>query len=166
MGKLTRDLAIQPDRLALLECEAQREAAAAAVKRRADLVDRFAKTHADADDLALDVQEKVLPELLTKVRKIIELRERARAGFAVRSSHANAAAESVEGASMSSHAVAAHLAYEFYWISAKPRMGGRAGERAHPSLPRGQMSAPRIAINAGESRALRERVEGGERLRH
>ncbi len=44
MHKLKRDLAIQTDPLRLLEAGAKREAEAAAVKRRVDLIDHFAKT--------------------------------------------------------------------------------------------------------------------------
>ncbi len=135
MHKLKRDLAIQTDRLALLEREAQREAEAAAVKRSADLIDRFAKTLASADELAVEVQDKILPDLLAKVRLIIELRERARAGFAVTSSHAKGAAESIEGAAMSAQAVMAHLSYEFYRTSTVPFLGGTPGEKVKPSLP-------------------------------
>ncbi len=135
MHKLKRDLAIQTDRLQLLEADAKREAEAAAIKRRADLIDRFAKTLASADELAVEVQDKILPDLLSKVRLIIELRERARAGFAVTSSHARSSAESVEGAAMAGPAVMAHLAYEFYRTSTVPFLGGRPGEKVKPSLP-------------------------------
>ncbi len=124
----------EADRITLFEAEARREAEAAAVKRKASHINRFSKTLSDADALAVQVQDEILPALLAKVRKIAELRERARAGFAVRSSHANTAAASIEGAALSAHAVMAHLAYGFYRTSAQPFLGGRPGERVQPSL--------------------------------
>jgi hypothetical protein len=152
IAKIDNEIAIlqqaartEADRINLLEAEAKREAAAAAIKRQGELVNRFERTLAQADALAVDLQDKVLPDLLAKVRQIISLRERARAAFAVNSSSARAAAGSIEGCAMSAPAVMAMLAYEFYRISARPLLGGRPGERSEPSLP-GSL-CPRVEWN-------------------
>jgi hypothetical protein len=125
----------EASRIALLDVEVAREKQAAVAKQRQAHIVRFAKKLAEADTLAREMQDDDLPQFLKKIRKIIELREGARAGFAVTSSHANAAAGAIEGCAFSGDAVLGLLQYELYRISAKPLLGGRPGERTHPPLP-------------------------------
>ncbi len=74
-------------------------------------------------------------ELVKNMRELTELSERARAGFAVHSASAQAAADSPDGAAMSAIAITQMLANEQFRVSCVPFRGGRPGERAPPSLP-------------------------------
>jgi hypothetical protein len=135
LAGLQKAAARQGDRIHLLEQQAKEEEKVAIGKRQLAHVERFAKKLADADALAAELQDDDLPRVLKKYRQIIELREAARMAFSVRSPSANAAAGAAEGCAMSGEAVKALLAFEFYRISAKPRLGGVPGARGEPSLP-------------------------------
>lgn len=131
------------DKIALLDAEAKRERAEAIVRGHQALIGRFAKTLGTADESAEKAAEYFLLGW-KEISKAIDLRERARAAFSVRSSHAVAAAEAIEGAAMSATAVMALLSFEFYRISAKPLLLGRPGERTRPPLPGAK--SPRLEI--------------------
>jgi hypothetical protein len=122
------------DKVDLLAAEVERERAADVVRRHRVLIDRFKKTLGEADETAAKVAEHFAAGW-EAISKAIDLRERARAAFSVRSPHARAAAESVEGAALGAPAVITLLEYEFYRISARPLVGGTPGARSRPSLP-------------------------------
>jgi hypothetical protein len=122
------------DKGKLLELEAENEAAARRMREHEGLVQRFAKKLSDADMIAVELQADVaLVE--KKFRKIIELREQAREGFAVRTPHAAAAAGAPEGCALAGAAVKTLLAYELYRIGARPFLGGHPGQRRQPDFP-------------------------------
>jgi hypothetical protein len=125
---------IESDRIKLLVEAVRQEENAAALKRRADLINRFAAKLAKADELAAEMQEDVAKVEKT-FRRIIAMREDARAAFAVQSSHANASATAIEGCAMAGPAVRALLSYELYRISARPVLGGTPGAFSQASLP-------------------------------
>jgi hypothetical protein len=134
---------IESDRIKLLVEAVQQEENAAALKRRANLIDRFERKLAEADALAAELQDD-LAKVEKKFRRIIALREDARAAFAVQSSHANAAAGAIEGCAMAGPAVKALLSYELYRVSARPVLGGTPGAFSQASLP-GALS-PRLEL--------------------
>ena len=132
------------DKIKLLEGEAENERREAILRNHQALIARFKKTLEDSDaDLAeaANLQAQVFKKLTAGIDK----RETARAAFSVRSAHARAGAESIDGAAMSAGAVMALFSYELYKISARPLMGGRPGERTRPPLP-GSI-CPRIEWN-------------------
>jgi hypothetical protein len=143
MAGLRDEAGIERDRIALLVEAVRQEENAAALKRRGDLINRFAAKLAKADELAAELQEDIAKVEKT-FRRIIVLREEARAAFAVQSSHANAAATAIEGCAMSGPAVRALLSYELYRVSARPVLGGTPGAFSQASLP-GALS-PRLEL--------------------
>ena len=121
------------DKIKLLEAEVERERAANVVRRHKVLIDRFQKTLGEADEAAAKAAEHFAAGW-EAISKAIDLRERARAAFAVRSSHARAAAEAVDGAALGAAAVIVLLEHYLYRLSAKPLLGGVPGARTRPHL--------------------------------
>jgi hypothetical protein len=122
------------DKIALLEAEAQRERAEAIVRGHQALIGRFEKKLADSDADLTEAAD-LIGQAWKKITSGIDKREAALAAFNVHSSHARAAATSVNGCAMSAEAVMHLLSFHFYKISAKPLLGGRPGERTRPPLP-------------------------------
>lgn len=122
------------DKVDLLAAEVELERAADVVRRHNVLLARFEKTLSEADERT-DKASEYLSLFWTEISAAIDLRERARAAFSVRSPHARAAAEAVEGCAMGASAVMTLVEYEFYRISARPLVGGTPGARSRPSLP-------------------------------
>ena len=122
------------ERLRLLQQQAEQEEQAAVQKRRAALRERFAKKLAEADADAVELQT-ALAQVVRLYRRIIEVRESARAAWPISDAHHNAAVGAIEGACLSGSAVRALLSYEFYRVSADPFLGGVPGERRQQSLP-------------------------------
>ena len=141
VSRLQRTAGRQQERLRLLQAQVQADEADAVNKRRAALRERFAKKLAEADQAAVELQETVARAVVL-YRKIIDIRETARAAWPISDSHLNAAVGALEGAALSGSAVKALLSYEFYRQSADPYQFGVPGERRQPSLP-GAVS-PRI----------------------
>jgi hypothetical protein len=141
LARLTKTAARAQERLRLLQQQVQQEESAAVAKRREQLRERFARKLAEADTAAEELQQTV-ERAVVLFRKIIDIRETARAAWPISDSSLNAAAGAIEGACLSGSAVRALLSYEFYRASADPFLGGQPGERRQPSLP-GAVS-PRI----------------------
>jgi hypothetical protein len=91
-----------------------------------------------------DAVEATVKTLVQQFRRLCEIRESARASWPIGDANTNAAAGALEGAALSSSAVRALLAYEFYKQSADPFLGGAPGEVRKPTLP-GAVS-PRIDL--------------------
>jgi hypothetical protein len=134
LARLSKTAGRAQERLRLLQQQVQQEESAAVAKRREQLRERFAKKLAEADAAAEEAQQTV-ERLVTLYRKIISIREDARAAWPIGDSHTNAAAGALEGAALSGSAVKALLAFEFYRVSADPFLGGQPGERRQQSLP-------------------------------
>jgi hypothetical protein len=127
----------ETDRIALLITALAAEEQEALAKRRAHLRDRFAKRMAEADVVADDVQ-KTVALLVQQFRRLVTLRETARAAWPLADSSSNAAAGAHDGAALSGAAVKFLLAAEFFRQSADPFMGGAPGEVRKQSLPGSQ----------------------------
>ena len=126
----------QADRIKLLEEQARQEEADAVLKRRKDHVARFTKKLADADQVADELQACVEQE--DKLyRRLIQLREDARAAWWGSTPHENALGVSPDGAALSGIAIKALLMHEIYRVGARPFVGGTAGELKAPDLPGG-----------------------------
>jgi hypothetical protein len=133
------------DKIRLLEVEAEHEAADRRVREHEGLVQRFAKKLSDADVIAAELQADIaLVE--KKFRKIIALREEARAGFAVRTPHAAAAAGAPDGCALAGAAVKTLLMYEFYRVGARPFLGGYSGAKREPDFPGGLCPNTELAL--------------------
>jgi hypothetical protein len=134
ISRLQRAQGRQQERLRLLQQQVEQEEQEAVNKRRQALRERFAKRLAEADADAVELQQTA-ERMVTLYRKIIDIRETARAAWPIADSSSNAAAGALEGAALSGSAVKALLAFEFYRISADPFLGGVPGERRQQSLP-------------------------------
>ena len=141
LAALNKQAGRAQERLRLLQAQAEQEEQAAVQKRREALRERFRKRLAEADQAAVELQETVARAVVL-YRKIIDIRETARAAWPISDSHLNAAVGSIEGACLSGSSIRALLSYEFYRASADPFLGGVPGERRQQSLP-GAVS-PRI----------------------
>jgi hypothetical protein len=124
------------DKIALLAAAAAEEERGALQRRRAEFVERFEATLAEADDVAAELQELVA-QAEQKFRRVIALREKARAAWPRADAHHAAAAGSIEGCAMSGGPVRALLSYEIFRIGSRPFMGGESGAVGEPSFPGG-----------------------------
>ena len=122
------------DKAKLLEGEAEQERKAAILRSHQALVGRFEKT-LEGSDADLTVAADLIAQAWKKITTGIEKREKARMAFSVRSPHARAAAEAIDGCAMAGHAVTTLLAFEFWRLSARPPLGGAPGARPLPALP-------------------------------
>jgi hypothetical protein len=136
LDTLKKTAARGTDRILALEAEVRRAEAEAVAKRRVDLTARFEKTLSDADAEA-DLLQEDLVRVEARFRKIIALRETARAAWPVGASSTNASAGTPEGAALSGAAVAALLKYELFRIGTRPFLGGHPGARGEVSFPGG-----------------------------
>src|SRR5262249_15602508 len=118
--RLVRVLA---DQVGLLRTEADRAEAKRQGKQREALIERLARKLADADAIAVQLQDDVA-QVEKRFRQVIELREQVRAAFNVSSSHARAARDAAEGCALSANAMRALLSYELFRVGAKPFLGG------------------------------------------
>ena len=129
------------DRIRLLEVEAAKEGREALAKKRAGLIDKFAKTLAESDALA-DLMQSDLAKVEQTFRRIIKLREQALAMWPSGDSHSAAVARTPEGAAMSAGAIATLVKYELFRIGARPYAGGEMGARVEVEFPGG--ASPRL----------------------
>jgi hypothetical protein len=151
------------DKIKLLEVEAEHEAAERRVREHEGLVQRFAKKLADADALAAELQADVaLVE--KKFRRIIALREEARAGFAVRTPHAAAAAGAPEGCALAGAAVKTLLMHELYRIGARPFLGGYLGAKREPDFPGGLSPTTDLALQPEKIEPFAEALKRGSQF--
>jgi hypothetical protein len=124
------------DRIKLLEEQARQEEAEAVLKRRKDHVVRFTKKLADAEQVADELQATI--EQADKLfRKLIQLREDARAAWWGSTPHEAALSISPDGCALSGIAIKALLMHEIYRVGARPFVGGTPGELKQPDLPGG-----------------------------
>jgi hypothetical protein len=141
VSRLQRTAQRQQERLRLLQKQVEADEHEAVNKRRQALRERFAKKLAEADAAAVELQETVARAVVL-FRKIIDIRESARAAWPISDAHHNAAAGTPEGAALSGSAVHVLLSWEFFRQSADPFLGGVPGERRQLSLP--GSTSPRI----------------------
>jgi hypothetical protein len=126
----------QVDRIRLLEEQARQEETDAVLKRRKDHVVRFTKKLQTADEIADELQTTI--EQADKLfRRLIQLREDARAAWWGSTPHENALGVSPDGGALSGIAIKALLMHELYRVGARPFVGGTPGEIKAPDLPGG-----------------------------
>ena len=133
-GRLEKAAGRAHERLRLLQQQVAEEERRGRPKRRQALRERFAKKLAESDAAAEELQQTVARAVVL-FRKIIDIRETARAAWPISDAHFNAAAGALEGAALSGSAVKALLAFEFFRASANPICSGVPGERRQQSLP-------------------------------
>src|ERR1035437_6471685 len=124
----------EADRIELLKVEIEKEQQANVAKMQAARIARFVKLQ-DARVACAGKIEKDVSSLWKDVCELIELSNRARAGYSVHSQSAVVGADSIDGAAMSVGSIMQLLANEEFRISSVPFLGGHAGERGSPSLP-------------------------------
>ena len=124
----------EADRIELLKIELEKAQQANVATMQASRIARFAKLQAARVACAGKIQQDV-SVLWKDVCELVELSDRARAGYSVHSQSAIVGADSVDGAAMSAGAIMQLLANEEFRISSVPFLGGHAGERGSPSLP-------------------------------
>jgi hypothetical protein len=142
---LKKTAARHTDRIRVLEAQAAQQEAEAVKKRRRELTVRFEKKLADADKAADELQG-LMAQADRVFRKVIALREEARAGWPLADAHHNAVALTAEGCALSGHAVRVLLNYEIYRIGARPFLGGRPGETKGQDFPGGVCPDLRLSL--------------------
>jgi hypothetical protein len=122
------------DKLELLRTAAAEEEREATAKRRAGIVDRFEKLLAEAD-----AEADVLQELIVKAdgsfRRIIEMRERARAAWPLSDPHHNMVVGTADGCALSAAAVRILVGHELFRVGHRVHLGGQEGARGEVSWP-------------------------------
>jgi hypothetical protein len=136
LEELRRDARIGADRIKLLEEQARQEEADAVLQRRKAHVARFTKKLSDADQVADELQACV-EKSDALFRKLITLREDARAAWWGSTPHEAALSISPDGCALSGIAIKALLMHEIYRVGARPFVGGTPGELKAPDLPGG-----------------------------
>jgi hypothetical protein len=131
-----RSAKVEADRIELLRRKAAEEEEQTVAKRRAGLVERFAKKLAAADEVA-DEFQATLAKAEAQFREIIALREEARRFWPIADAHFNALAGATDGAALSAHAVHALVRYEIHRIGSRPFLGGSPGAVGEVSFPGG-----------------------------
>ena len=141
--ELQRDARIGADRVRLLEQQAKDEEQAAVLQRRKAHVARFTKILQNADEVADELQACVEQE--DKLfRKLIQLREDARAAWWGSTPHEMALSISPDGCALSGLAIKALLMHEKYRVGARPFVGGNPAEVKQQDLPGGQCPDHRL----------------------
>jgi hypothetical protein len=143
LEELQRDARIGADRVRLLEQQAQEEEQAAVLQRRKDHVVRFTKELSDADQVADELQA-CIEQTDRLFRRLIQLREDARAAWWGSTHHEAALSISPDGCALSGLAIKALLMHEIYRVGARPFVGGTAGELKQVDLPGGQCPDHRL----------------------
>jgi hypothetical protein len=151
------------DKIKLLEVEAEHEAAERRMREHEGLVQRFEKKLNDADAIAVELQADVaLVE--KKFRKIIALREEARAAFAVRTPHAAAAAGAPDGCALAGGAVKTLLMYELYRVGHRAFLGGHSGAKREVDLPGGLCPKTEWALEPEKIEPFAEALKRGSQF--
>ena len=165
LEELRRDARIGADRVRLLEQQAKDEEQAAVLQRRKAHVARFTKKLADADQVADELQACVEQE--DKLyRRLIQLREDARAAWWGSTPHEMALSISPDGCALSGLAVKALLMHEKYRVGARPFVGGNPAETQATGPTWRPVSRPQAARPASSDRTLRRSHAQGIAGRH
>src|SRR5262249_55078748 len=137
LTELRKHAARLADRISALEELERRQAQDEQKRRRQALVEQFERTLAEADAAAEALQATV-GKADRLFRRVIELREAARAYWPHSGDASlNAVVEPASGCALSGHAVKVLLSHELYRVGAHPRLGGRPGEHRVLDFPGG-----------------------------